>query len=165
MCEQKLYIFWKLLSMYWHYKHNAKMSAVKLKYVHMLICLTEIVMLCIKCKFKSNIKRIIWTHRVTKTTKRSIDGTYCRRNLSVKCKLFSAKLSFLKWTEKTALYPDSQTNFCVVLIYETCVRTSFCWSCDNIFCCSFVLSFFITVRSENLIHCHFSVNSIFPSFW
>lgn len=53
---------------------------------------------------------------------------------------YFAKLNFLKWTEKTALYPDSQTNFCVVLIYETSVRTSFCWSCDNIFCYSFVLS-------------------------
>lgn len=145
-CEQRLYfiIFWKLLSVYWHCKHKAKMSAVNLKYVHMLICLAnnvywkqkyqidanyfkhtlnlggfvlppppplikmlfswcghESVMLYIKCKCKSNIKRITWTHTLethkkyfcfTKTTTRSINRTYCHRNLANKCKLFSAKL-------------------------------------------------------------------------
>lgn len=40
-CEQKLYILFlkKLFNVYWYCKHEAETSAVKLKYVYMLMCL------------------------------------------------------------------------------------------------------------------------------
>lgn len=51
-------------------------------------------------------------------------------------------LNLVSWSGlRRLLYTQTvKPTVCVVLIYETCIRTSFCWSCDNIFCCSFVLS-------------------------